>query len=53
MVHLISRKKKLNTEMNKLETNLITFMPIFIKYFYIKFTFQFKSDKCNYLIFNC
>ena len=31
--------------MNKLETNITTFMYIFIMYFYINITFQFKSDK--------
>ena len=37
--------------MNKLETNLTTFMYIFIMYFYVNVTFQFKSEKRNYLIY--
>ena len=33
--------------MNKLKTNLITVMYIFIMYFYVNVTFQFKNDKCQ------
>ena len=35
--------------MNRLENNLITFMYIFIMYFYINVTLIFKSGKWNFL----
>ena len=37
--------------MNKLETNHCMFLYVFIMYFYINVTIQFKNDKWNYLIF--
>ena len=36
--------------MNKLVTNLTTFMYIFMMYFCINVTFQLKNDKRYYLI---